>query len=147
MQTRFQHPVRLLWHVECFGDWTCRVCLTESAADWRKGGWRHRSHPFVAGRVFSSSLKNTTVSPTRRGREGVNGETCVICTVGMGSGWVWRSVTWPTIGCCVILKVFLGEYNGPFREHPMPWSSSLAPEVLHFMGRTAAQLCLSSLAF
>ena len=53
--------------------------------------------------------------------------------LGMGSGWVWRGVTWPTIGCCVILKVFPGEYNGPFRVHPVPRSSSLAPEVLHFV--------------
>ena len=40
---------------------------------------------------------------------------------------MWRSVTWPTIGCCVILKVFLGEHNGPFRVHPAP------PEVLRFV--------------
>ncbi len=52
----------------------------------------------------------------------------------MGGGWVWRSVTWPTIGCCVILKVFLGEHNGPFRVHP-------GPSVL-LAGPGSASFCL-----
>lgn len=123
-----------------------RVCC------WLEKGWvgiPKPFHPFVAGRVFSPPWR---IQPSHRPGEmgGWRGGGCVkvnVWFVGMGGGWVWRSVTWPTIGCCVILKVFLGEYNGPFRVHPVPRSSSLAPEVLHFVWRTAARLCLSSLAF
>lgn len=64
--------------------------------------------------------------------------------VGVGKGWVWRVVTWPTIGCCVILKVFLGEHNGPFRVHRVPWSSSLAPGSVSFCfaGQLHSSVCL-----
>lgn len=51
----------------------------------------------------------------------------------LGSEWGWRSVTWPTIGCCLNLKVFLGAYNDPFRMYLVSQSLSLAPEVLHFV--------------
>lgn len=62
----------------------------------------------------------------------------------MGSGWVWRTVTWTTIGCCVILKVSLGEHNGPFRVHPVPRSSSLAPGSALFCsgGQLHGSVCL-----
>lgn len=57
-----------------------------------------------------------------------------------------RSVTWPTIGCRVILKVFfLGAYNDLFKVFLLLLTGP--PEVLGFVRRTAARLCLSSTAF
>lgn len=125
---------------------------SQSAADWWKG-WVEilkPFHPFLA--VFSSSPKNTSKShwPGEGGSEekwGWGWMKVNVWFVGMGGGRMWRGVTRPTIGCCVILKVFLGEYNSPFKTRPVPRSFSLGPEVLHFVRRTAAQFCLSSPAF
>ena len=66
--------------------------------------------------------------------------------VGMGGGRVcWGVTCGPQSGAVWSWRFFsLGEYNGLFRVHPAPRSSSLAPEVLHFVRRTAALLCLSS---
>lgn len=133
MQTCFQHPVGLPWHVECFGGWTCGVCLT----DWVQGGWvggDAEAVPPICRResLFFLSKEQDQVSPARRGMcgegggvwggLGIAGGKCVICRYGCCfGGWLF--------GCCVILEVFFwgGEYNDPFRLYFVSQSSSLAP--------------------
>lgn len=118
---------------------------------WLEKGWvgiPKPLHPFVTEFFFLLLPEEyKQISLTRRGREQKMNEETGLGWVKVNVWFVGVGVTQSTIGCCVIPKVFLGEYNGPFRLHSVPRSSSLAPEVLYFVRRTAARLCLSPSAF
>lgn len=107
MQTSFQHPVRLLRHVECFGGKTCRVCLAERLLlTGEMVAGKTEAVPFFnQGKcVFVIYIYIWTYRGVNgwRHRVGVTGGVWIV-------DLVCGCVTWLTVGWFVISKVFLGE--------------------------------------
>lgn len=139
MQTSFQHPVRLLRHVECFGGKTCRVCNAERLLlTGEMVAGKTEAVPFFnQGKcVFVINIYIFYLSGSKRMKtQGWSYWRCVNCRSSM---WVCHLAH---IWVICNPKGFLGrEYNGWFRVRPVPWPFSPAPEVLRFVQRTAARL-------
>lgn len=161
MQTCFQQPSQTA--VACWVFWRLD---TQSLRRWLQRGWVEILKLFVERRVFSFlSKEHNQVSAARRGREWMNGwgnraggvkvnvwfvgvrSVCVGLGRGEGDGGevpeCYLAHIW--VPCDPEGFFFLGAYNDLFKVFLLLLTGP--PEVLGFVRRTAARLCLSSTAF
>lgn len=163
MQTCFQQPSQTA--MACWVFWRLD---TQSLRRRLQRGWVEILKLFVERRVFSFlSKEHNQVSAARRGREWMNGwgnraggVKVNVWFVGVRSvcvgGWWGGGVVGGRRGAGVLLGpqlgavwswrfFFLGAYNDLFKVFLLLLTGP--PEVLGFVRRTAARLCLSSTAF